>query len=437
MLQTSHVRDQGIRNLAGDSTHVLIVEDDEVARTKLAGYLETVRGTGVKRGKSTAGGLRQVMLSDPVDLVLLDINLPGEDGLDLTRFIRAQSDVGIILVTGRTDDVDRILGLEIGADDYVTKPFNPRELLARVKTLLRRTDGPSPGGVRVEDVCRLALPTPARAAWCPPRATGVALTRAEFELLNALIAHPGTVLTRERLLGCITHRSWDPGDRTVDVLVRRLRQKLEVDPQSPELIITVHGEGYMFAARGLRGAESAAIRPAPSSRRAKPRSRFSNSAMNESKSPRDLGTLLLPGADLETVGARFSSALSPRLAALPFRFVGDKGGPVDQSSSATAWASCSTLRTAPPKKRVHHATGLVRTEDHVVVIENAAIEHDVGAIVRRVLHRHDHPSLAAQHDLRERFGQTFRGHRACRRMRPSRHRGRGRSHSGTHEPTWR
>ena len=142
MLQTLHVHDQGIRKLAGDSTHVLIVEDDEVARTKLAGYLET---TGHRVSEAVDGrGLREIMLSDPVDLVLLDINLPGEDGLDLTRFIRAQSDVGIILVTRRTDDVDRIVGLEIGADDYITKPFNPRELLARVKTLLRRTTARAP-----------------------------------------------------------------------------------------------------------------------------------------------------------------------------------------------------------------------------------------------------------------------------------------------------
>ena len=245
MLNTSHLNEQGILELAGDSTHVLIVEDDEVARTKLAGYLENA---GHRVSEAIDGrGLREVMVSDPVDLVLLDINLPGEDGLDLTRLIRSNSDVGIILVTGRTDDVDRIVGLEIGADDYITKPFNPRELLARVKTLLRRTTA---RGVTVSGSKTFAgwhFDTRSRRL-VSSEGDRVALTRAEFELLNALIAHPGTVLTRERLLGCITHRSWDPGDRTVDVLVRRLRQKLEVDPQSPELIITVHGEGYMFAA---------------------------------------------------------------------------------------------------------------------------------------------------------------------------------------------
>ena len=245
MLKTIHGHDRDIRNVAGDSTHVLIVEDDEVARTKLAGYLETA---GHRVSEAIDGrGLREVMLSDPVDLVLLDINLPGEDGLDLTRFIRANSDVGIILVTGRTDDVDRIVGLEIGADDYITKPFNPRELLARIKTLLRRTTASAPSVSETMRFSGWRFDTRSRRL-VSPEGDRVALTRAEFELLSALIAHPGTVLTRERLLGCITHRSWDPGDRTVDVLVRRLRQKLEADPQSPELIITVHGEGYMFAA---------------------------------------------------------------------------------------------------------------------------------------------------------------------------------------------
>ena len=242
------MENQDIRNFASASTHVLIVEDDDVARTKLAGYLETA---GHRVSEAIDGrGLRQVMLSDSVDLVLLDINLPGEDGLELTRFIRANSDVGIILVTGRTDDVDRIVGLEFGADDYVTKPFNPRELLARVKTLLRRTTVRPPSVSGTGTSCTFSgwhFDTRSRRL-VSPKGDRVALTRAEFELLSALAARSGTVLTRERLLRCITHRSWDPGDRTVDVLVRRLRQKLEVDPKSPELIITAHGEGYMFAA---------------------------------------------------------------------------------------------------------------------------------------------------------------------------------------------
>ena len=227
------------------SSHVLIVEDDEVTRAKLAGYLETAghRISEAADGRQT----REALAREAVDLVLLDINLPGEDGLDLTRFIRSRSDVGIILVTGRTDDVDRIVGLEIGADDYVTKPFNPRELLARVKTVLRRA---RPGE-------RAEAPVKTFAGWSFDTRTRrltssagqrVSLTRAEYELLSALTARPGVVLTRDRLLGQITQRTWDRSDRTVDVLVRRLRKKLEADPKTPELIITAHGEGYIFAA---------------------------------------------------------------------------------------------------------------------------------------------------------------------------------------------
>ena len=231
--------------MASEATHVLIVEDDDVARTKLAGYLETA---GHRVSEAVDGReLRRLLVHDPVDLVLLDINLPGEDGLDLTRFIRSRYDVGIILVTGRTDDVDRIVGLEIGADDYVTKPFNPRELLARVKTLLRRIRGHAPPASEIKTFSGWRFDTRSRRL-VSPHGDNIALTRAEFELLNALVARPGIVLTRERLLGCIAHRSWDPGDRTVDVLVRRLRQKLEADPKSPDIIITAHGEGYLFAA---------------------------------------------------------------------------------------------------------------------------------------------------------------------------------------------
>ena len=224
---------------------MLIVEDDEVARAKLVGYLEAA---GHRVSEAVDGrALRQTMTSDPVDLVLLDINLPGEDGLDLTRYMRARYDVGIILVTGRTDDVDRILGLEIGADDYVTKPFNPRELLARVKTLLRRTTARAQSFAETKMFAGWRFDTRTRRL-VSPDGNKVALTRAEFELLNALVARPGAVLTRERLLQSIAHRSWDPSDRTVDVLVRRLRRKLEADPKSPEIIITAHGEGYLFAA---------------------------------------------------------------------------------------------------------------------------------------------------------------------------------------------
>jgi len=226
--------------------HVLIVEDDAVTRAKLAGYLE-VAGHRVSEA-ADGEEMRAVLARDPADLLLLDINLPGEDGLGLARQLRDRSEIGIILVTSRTDEVDRIVGLELGADDYVTKPFNPRELLARVKSLLRRCSGSSSAG----DGERRRF-----AGWdfdrrtrrlVAPDGRRVPLTRAEYELLSAFAERPGMVLSRDRLLQKVTHRSWEPNDRSIDVLVRRLRQKLEQDPARPELIITAHGEGYIFAA---------------------------------------------------------------------------------------------------------------------------------------------------------------------------------------------
>ena len=225
--------------------HILIVEDDPVTRAKLAGYFES---EGYRISEAEDGQAMWPLLSGrKVDLVLLDINLPGEDGLYLTRQLRARFDFGIILVTGRTDDVDRIVGLEVGADDYVTKPFNQRELLARVKNLLRRATVSQPPEEEAKRFAGWVFDLQRR------KLSGaddipVVLTRAEYELLSALVRHPGVVMTRERLLTQVTHRTWDPNDRTIDVLVRRLRKKIERDPQVPDIIITVHGEGYLFAA---------------------------------------------------------------------------------------------------------------------------------------------------------------------------------------------
>lgn len=225
--------------------HVLVVEDDAVSRAKLAGYMEAA---GYRVSEAADGGtMRRILRRDDADLVLLDINLPREDGLDLTRELRRGSAIGIILVSARTDEVDRIIGLENGADDYVTKPFRPRELLARVKTLLRRMEG---GGAERRPVKRFAgydFDLRARRLQHEGGAR-IGLTRAEFELLSAFVARPGTVLHRERLLTAITSRAEAPSDRTIDVLVGRLRRKLEPDPAVPEIILTVHGEGYVLAA---------------------------------------------------------------------------------------------------------------------------------------------------------------------------------------------
>ncbi len=225
--------------------HIVIVEDEVVTRAKLAGYFET---EGYRVSEAENGeDMRAILARDPADLLMIDINLPGEDGLLLTREQRSRSDVGIILVSGRSDDVDRIVGLEIGADDYVTKPFNQRELLARVKGLLRRSASRS---ATKPPVARFAGWTfdIARRRLTSPEGETVDLTRAEYQTLVAFVQNPGVVLSRERLLRQVMRRAWDPYDRTVDVLVGRLRRKLEPERKMPELIVTAHGEGYLFTA---------------------------------------------------------------------------------------------------------------------------------------------------------------------------------------------
>lgn len=231
------------------SHHILVVEDDVVTREKLTGYFERegYRVTAVENGQE----MRAVLAAQEVALVMLDINLPGEDGLLLTRELRARSTVGIILVTGRSDAVDRIVGLEMGADDYVTKPFELRELLVRVKNLLWRISlaaaQPSEPAVADDAVrfgpWRFDIPRRQLSRDGVP----VRLTKAEYEVLVAFIANAGRVLSRERILALTSHRGDGPSDRTIDVLIRRLRGKMELDPRDPQLFVTVHGEGYLFA----------------------------------------------------------------------------------------------------------------------------------------------------------------------------------------------
>ena len=227
--------------------HILIVEDDPVTRAKLAAYF---KAEGYRISEAEDGEtMRDIIAADPADLLMIDIQLPGEDGLRLTRELRAQSDVGIILVTGRSDAVDRIVGLEIGADDYVTKPFEQRELLARVKNLLRRVKGSGASTGVAPKKRQFQGWTFDLASRTLSSADGsfVDLTRAEFKALALLTANTGQVLSRDRLLHEIAHRDWDPADRTVDVVIRRLRKKLGDDASHPRLIVTSHGEGYLFA----------------------------------------------------------------------------------------------------------------------------------------------------------------------------------------------
>ncbi len=224
---------------------ILVVEDDPVSRETLASYL---RNAGYKVCEAENGdGMRQALAKNDIDLVMLDLSLPGEDGLSLLRELRHQSEIGVIIVSGHDDDVDRIVALEMGADDYVTKPFNIRELQARAKNLIRRTlaaRSQSPDQpIRRFQGWTLDVPH-----WTliDPAGQEVRLTRGEFELLVAFTSRSGRVLTRDNLLDYVSHRDWAPNDRTVDVLVGRLRRKLETDPDAPRLFVTIRGVGYVF-----------------------------------------------------------------------------------------------------------------------------------------------------------------------------------------------
>ena len=232
--------------MTSSAHHVLIVEDDEVTRARIAAYFET-ENYRVSQSQDGNGIHRSIAESD-IDVVLLDINLPGKDGLQIARELSERTDVGIILVTARSDEIDRIVGLEIGADDYVTKPFNPRELLARVKNLIRRrhSDHSREQNQRSKSFSGWTLDL-ARRSLSSDSVDAQSLTRAEFELLVTFLEHPGKTLHREWLMEKVTHRVWSPNERTIDVLVLRLRNKIEKDSHAPQIILTVHGEGYLFA----------------------------------------------------------------------------------------------------------------------------------------------------------------------------------------------
>lgn len=232
--------------------HIAVVDDEIDITRLLAGYLG---GQGFRASELHSGAaLMALMSTDPPDLVLLDLGLPGEDGFVIARQLREHWTCGLVIVTGRGDPVDKVVGLEIGADDYVTKPFDLRELLARIKAVLRRTAMPS----------KPAAPAPAErdrlcfAAWVVDigtrsllDATGqqVALTGGEFDLLCAFARNPGRILSRDFLLELTRGREAGPFDRTIDVQVARLRRKLEADPEDPQIIKSVRGAGYLFVPR--------------------------------------------------------------------------------------------------------------------------------------------------------------------------------------------
>ena len=230
--------------------HILIVDDDAEIRGLLGEYLrkQGYRATAVADGK----GMRAAIEKSRPDVIVLDLMLPGEDGLDLCRAVRARSNIPIIMLTARGDETDRIVGLEIGADDYVAKPFNPRELLARVKSVLRRArslpDNLKPEAAGMYRFAGWTLDATTRNLTAPDRVV-IPLSGAEFRLLRVFLDHPNRVLARDQLIDLMLSRDAGPFDRAIDVQVSRLRQRLREDAKEPAIIKTVRGQGYVFAAQ--------------------------------------------------------------------------------------------------------------------------------------------------------------------------------------------
>jgi len=237
-------------------TTILVVDDDPDIRELLEDYLSD-QGYRVATA-ATAEAMRTSLAEDLPDVVLLDVGLPGEDGLSLARHIREHFDLGIIMVSGAGETLDRIVGLEVGADDYVAKPFDLRELHARIKSVLRRyqtrataTRGTTSGtdsaprriafgvGTLDLDSCQLLDADGAE----------IPVTAMEFELLKVFAERPNRPLSRDQLLNLTQNRDWDPYDRSVDIRIARLRRKVEPDPQKPSVLKTVRGMGYMFVPR--------------------------------------------------------------------------------------------------------------------------------------------------------------------------------------------
>jgi two-component system, OmpR family, response regulator len=234
------------------SAHILVVDDDREIRDLLSRFLvkHGYRVTTAREGREA----RKLMADAAIDLVVLDLMMPGEDGLAFCREVRAESDLPIIMLTAMGEETDRVVGLELGADDYLPKPFSPRELLARIKAVLRRASagegGRRPAGGEGGNLIRFAGWTldPGSRRLTAPEGELVTLSTGEFDLLLAFVEHPQRVLNRDQLLDLARGRSAIPFDRSIDVQVSRLRRKIETDPKAPQIISTVRGGGYMFTA---------------------------------------------------------------------------------------------------------------------------------------------------------------------------------------------
>jgi len=229
---------------------ILVVDDDAVICNILNRYL-TAAGYRVKTASNGEEMYQRIKLHSP-DLIILDLKMPGKHGLELARELRKNSDVGIIILTGSEETVDRIVGLELGADDYIPKPFAERELLARVRSVLRRVmqTGNAPGSSDMS-VAKFSDWTLDLAAHelRSPAGKEVQLTSYEFQILETLVRNANRVLSRDKIMENLTGRDWIPTDRSVDVLMGKLRKKIEKDPHKPDLIKTIRGAGYKFTAR--------------------------------------------------------------------------------------------------------------------------------------------------------------------------------------------
>jgi two-component system phosphate regulon response regulator OmpR len=235
-----------------DAASVLVVDDDPLICDLLRDYLAE-HGYEV-RTAGDCSAARALLAVEVPQLVLLDVGLPGEDGLSLARHLRENYDLGIIMLSGAGDTVDRIVGLEVGADDYLAKPFDLRELRARLKSVLRRyqregeapaSSPPAEASRRVSfGLCTLDLDT---CLLQDASGTEVPITRAEFELLRVFAERPNRPLSREQLFSLAQNRDWDPMDRSIDIRIARLRKKIEPDPEHPRILRTVRGLGYMYA----------------------------------------------------------------------------------------------------------------------------------------------------------------------------------------------
>ena len=235
--------------------HILVVDDDREIRDLLSKFLERqgMRVTAARDAKEA----RRLWPLGRYHLVVLDLMLPGESGLDLARWLRAEASVPIVMLTAMAEETDRIVGLELGADDYLGKPFNPRELLARIRAVLRRASGDA-GAASKEPPAKAIrfagwVLEPARRRLLNPDGAEVPLTGGEYELLQVLVERPNRVLTRDMLMDLLRGRQAGPFDRAIDVAVSRLRRKLEDDGRNPSLIKTVRGGGYVLAANVERG----------------------------------------------------------------------------------------------------------------------------------------------------------------------------------------